>query len=231
MVNRMSGTKDEKRFIKYRCLLNHISTAQGRGGEIAVDSLLCQRWDYGEECLFSEWGQIKTGKQKTLGRVPDFNCPELDWYHSFGTYITLFEIDANKVYKDLADYKNGCSPQVTQMIRVFVPDAKNPQPYHVEGIVPEMTSTSPRIGTTNDIVRHPKCNLLHAIAHGGWDFQEDCNIWVYLVMTSSFCLIGSKALANWPNPRAHVYPPRLIFLNESNCDLIGSFMNLVYQSA
>jgi hypothetical protein len=150
---------------------------------------------------------MKQARQKPMVYICDNNCAEMDYYHCISSFLMFYKTEKDCIFSGLKGYSNGCSTIITNYIREFVPRPNKQN--CVDGLSDDYTSHSLRTGPLNEMVRHPTTSLIHAIAHGNWDFIDDCNIWHYLLSTVDLIAVGGKALTGHPNSRARVYPPTL----------------------
>jgi len=214
-----------------RVVLVLLFLACGRGGEIADMSWLNCLW-CGTEMMFTLlWGQLKTGRQKVINFPCDYDCPEMDFYHSMGSYLMFYTTTATAVFPSLKRQTGSSAAVCTTYLKTFTPADKNRKTPTVKGLSNNSTSHGVRIGAANEMVRSPTCGLFNAIARGGWDtsMHSDSNLWLYLLMTSHVVATGGRALAGWPNSRNHVVPPKLVFLNAENRARVDSLLNTLFQ--
>ncbi len=76
-----AGTVDA---ILRRFVLTLLWLAGGRAGEVATTSWNLARWNHTYGILYLDWSQHKTGKQKGVALLPDFDSFNIDIYHNIG---------------------------------------------------------------------------------------------------------------------------------------------------
>ena len=122
--------------------------------------------------------------------------------------IALLSRPANKITQWLRD------------LRCKIPSL----PEDVEG-------TGFRVGAALTIVNHPECELIHALFRGDWDCTGLCNIFEYIIQSQTIMSVAGAALAGWNNVRRQCYPPRCVFINADNRDLVHRFVNFIFEHA
>ena len=126
------------------------------------------------------------------------------------------------VYPQIANLARPAK-KITQWLREM--RSKIPSlPDDVEG-------TGFRVGAALTIVNHPECELIHAIFRGDWDCTGLCNIFEYLLQSQTIMTVAGAALAGWQHVRNRCYPPRCVFLNSENQDLVYRFVNYLFEHA
>jgi hypothetical protein len=167
---------------------------------------------------------MKTGDSDPMNFWPDYQHFELDFYFQLFLYLstgggfcrTTNPIDAMWMFPDLAALTGGCSSTVTKWLVDII---KTFQSYGV------FTGKSLRVGSVNEIIDHPMCELIHGILRGGWQFSGYCNIFEYIVSSLKSMSIAGRALAGWPNSRCEVFLPKCSsFLDASNVVRVNNLM-------
>jgi len=226
-----------------RAILNIVYAAVGRGGEVAKTSWNTMRWDVDEECVVLDWTDLKNGVQKDMSLHPDYSNMECCAFHSIACLLLMRgSITTLWVFPELEKLKSTCVAKVSAMIKDFRVDADNdpdndpefefpPQgskPSAVPGVGANHTSHGLRKGAVNAIVDDPLAGLLFGWVRGGWDFSGDCKMWGYLKHDMPTIVVGGRRLAGWPNCRRPSCSPRLVFVNDSNRELIDNLIQSLF---
>jgi hypothetical protein len=201
--------------------------AVGRSGEVATATWGSARWCNIHRNLILNWSEMKTGDSDPMNFWPDFQYFELDFYFQLFLYLSTGggiariknPINAVWIFPDLAALTGGASSTITKWLVDII------RTFQSFG---EYTGKSLRIGSVNEIIEHPMCELIHGILRGGWQFSGYCNIFEYIVKSLRSMSIAGRALAGWPNSRCKVFLPRCSFLDALNVVQVNNLMTHLF---
>lgn len=208
-----------------------------RTGELSTASYGTCFWDSVEETLKMDMSMEKVSAQKLLYMFADYEdwsvCPffMLALYRISGNgnrHITNPLQDDHWIFPNLA---MAASPakKMNSILKSLVPeDDSNPTTETVAGLTKMHTGTGFRIGSINNIVRHPNCGVEHAVMRSGHDHTNICSVFEYLYAQAHLVATAGRALQEYPSPKNKSPQPRLLFLNEENKVLMANFMTELF---
>jgi hypothetical protein len=159
----------------------------------------------------------------------DYMELDLDVYESIFLYLILGG-DSTKVadregenfiFPSLCRNPSRVAPVVTGIIRQSLSAAFEP-------VLEFYCGTSLRMGGGTHIANHPRCNLWHAIARGGWKLQGDCRAFEYILGCMISMSIAGRGLSGWPYPESLVIPPRCVFWEHAEPNVLTQANNFKF---
>ena len=94
----------------------------------------------------------------------------------------------------------------------------------------DVVRTSIRHGSADDMVLNPTLNVLSAITCGGWNFQGENHILLYLNFFKHF-LYSGRSFQGARYVTAILYPPNTsAFVGEKNCQIVTYFANVLFNT-
>lgn len=123
-----------------------IFLASGRAGEAATATWNLTSWDTVLENLYFDWSQSKSSKQKGISLLSDFECYEVDFFHSLGCYF-ICEFGQREHSKEADENhwilpeisileKQGSSKKINLFLQDVAPDSRNVE--YMRSIVPTL---------------------------------------------------------------------------------------------
>ena len=171
-----------------------IFLASGRAGEAATATWNLSSSDSVLENLYFDWSQSKTSKQKGISLLSDFECYEMDFFHSLACYL-LCEFGQRDYTKDSYENhwilpeisvleKQGSSKKISLFLQDLAPGSKNVE--YARSIVPslpaDVSGNSLRVGSINEAAAR-NVSPYAVIMHGGHDMTGHSASWEYVITT------------------------------------------------
>jgi hypothetical protein len=193
-----------------RAIVLTLYHAVGRGSEVSTCNFDLFRWDEDEECLWTAWQQVKTGRGTDLSFHPDATSYVTCEINALACYIvTAGNSLVNKesgapdwLFPGLSDLseKGGASSKATRILKKLIG--------RVDGLRSEHTSHGLRAGPADEMAFNHLVHTVCMIARGDWDWKGECQLFGYLTNAVHVATAG-KSLSNWADPRQKVSSPSL----------------------
>ena len=85
-------------------------------------------------------------------------------------------------------------------------------------------------GYAYDMVLNPTIDVLSAITSGGWNFQLDNRILLYLNVFKNYLYEG-REFQGARDVTAMVYPPNIsVFFDKKNCQIVMKFVSVMFNT-
>jgi hypothetical protein len=183
-----------------------IFLASGRAGEAATATWNLTSWDAVLENLYFDWSQSKSSKQKGISLLSDFECYEIDFFHSLGCYFICgfgqreHSKDAYENHWILPEISilQGSSKKISLFLQDIAPDSRNVE--YFRSIVPtlptDVSGNSLRVGSINEAAAR-NVSPYAVIMHGGHDMTGHSASWEYVITTPMSALPGIQYALNY----------------------------------
>ena len=175
----------------------------GRSGESGTATWALTSWDHILNNVSFEWSQSKTGKQKGVTMVNDFEGFAMDFYHSLGAYLIcnygqtghlLHEDENHWIFPEIAGLeKNGHSKKLSNFLQDLSPLSTCSEYSRSKVMIlpSDVSGNSLRVGSINEAASR-NVSPYAVIMHGGHDCTGQSAPFEYIITTPMSSMPGKK---------------------------------------
>jgi hypothetical protein len=175
--------------------------ASGRAGEAATATWNLSSWDCILNNLYFDWSQSKSGKQKGISLLSDFESYDIDFYHSLGSYFICefgqrdhckSEFENHWILPEISILeRSGSSKKISLFLQDLSAESKNVEYSRslVRELPADVSGNSLRVGSINEAATR-NVSPYAVIMHGGHDMTGQSASWEYILTTPMSAMPG-----------------------------------------